>query len=452
MRKILYCLFIFYILTGCNKFVEVDAPPTSISSAELFTSDPGAIAAAAGMYSQLGSINLNLANGGVTVYAGLSADEIVNTAANNSFDAYRNNALLPTEGSLASRFWNPAYRSLYQVNAILEGLERSDGLSTTVRNQLRGEMLFVRAFLYFYLVNLFGDVPYITVTDYPVNAVMGRTPSAQVYAGITADLELARQLLKPTYPGPTKGRPNLWAATALLARVQLFQGRWAAAEAACTEVINSGQYSLASQLNQVFVLHSSETLWQLQRDNNNTGEGNAFVPSGANVRPNYALTATLINAFEPNDQRRNLWVQRNTVGSTQFSYPAKYRARTNAPITEAIVVLRLAEVYLIRAEARAQQQKTADGLADLNIIRSRAGLALAAATDAAQLLAAIMAERRVELFAEWGHRWLDLKRTGQADAVLQTLKGAQWQSTDVLYPIPLAELQKNPALTQNPGY
>ena len=124
----------------------------------------------------------------------------------------------------------------------------------------------------------------------------------------------------------------------------------------------------------------------------------------------------------------------------------------NATPSEYYMVLRLTEQYLIHAEASAEQNKLADAIADINLIRRRAGLPdLPDSLDQAQTLSAIMQERRIELFAEWGHRWLDLKRTGQADAVLGPIK-TTWQTNAQLYPIPLSELQSDSKLTQNAGY
>jgi len=142
--------------------------------------------------------------------------------------------------------------------------------------------------------------------------------------------------------------------------------------------------------------------------------------------------------------------------------PYKYRSYTSSTTSdpdnsrkENSTVLRLAEQYLIRAEARAQQNKLDLAIADVDVIRARAGLPLIANTNPSisktALLDAIMQERRVELFTEWGHRWFDLKRTGKALAVLSAIKPG-FTSDDLLYPIPESELNKNPFLEQNPGY
>jgi starch-binding outer membrane protein, SusD/RagB family len=117
-------------------------------------------------------------------------------------------------------------------------------------------------------------------------------------------------------------------------------------------------------------------------------------------------------------------------------------------------LLRLAEQYLIRSEARAQQNNIAGAQQDINVIRARAGLTATTANDKASLLMAIEQERKVELFTEHGHRWLDLKRTGRAEVILAPIKGSNWQPTDVLYPIPQYQILNDPAMNnaQNPGY
>ena len=115
------------------------------------------------------------------------------------------------------------------------------------------------------------------------------------------------------------------------------------------------------------------------------------------------------------------------------------------------MVLRLAEQYLVRAEARVHLNDLDGALVDVNKIRNRAGLGVASGASNELVLDLIYKERRRELFAEWGHRWFDLKRTGKADAVLSVIKPG-WQPTDVLFPIPQSELQNNPNMTQNPGY
>jgi hypothetical protein len=168
------------------------------------------------------------------------------------------------------------------------------------------------------------------------------------------------------------------------------------------------------------------------------------------------LSPQLLSSFEPNDTRYTSWVGVSTVGTTNYYYANKYKIKSTAPATtETLVVLRLAEQYLIRAEARAQQNNLAGAISDLNVIRTRAGLPGTTATAQADILAAIGKERRVELFTEMGHRFFDLKRTGNIDAVMAIVspqKGSNWASYMQYWPIALSETQRNPNLKQTPGY
>ena len=116
------------------------------------------------------------------------------------------------------------------------------------------------------------------------------------------------------------------------------------------------------------------------------------------------------------------------------------------------MVLRLSEQYLIRSEARARLEKYSEASIDINAIRHRAGLSDTTAGSIDEFILIVEKERQKELFTEWGHRWFDLKRLLRADAVLQPVKGENWQETDKLYPIPASELLSNPNLTQNDGY
>jgi hypothetical protein len=333
-------------------------------------------------------------------------------------------------------------------------LSQSLSLTDSLKKQLRGEMLLVRALNYFYLVNLFGDLPLVTSTDFRINQMLPRSSVQQVWDLILADLRQAKNDLPSSYSSAGRIRPTRFAAAALLARVYLYQQNWSNAEAEATEVINSGQYSLATLTN-IFLTTSSEAIWQLSPVSStiNTAEGNQFIPSSATAKPVFVITTYLFNAFESNDQRKTNWLKSNTVSGTVYYYPYKYKVRTAAPpYTEYYMVLRLAEQYLIRAEARAQQNNITGALDDLNKIRNRAGLLNTTANSQQTLLSAIQQENRIEFMFEWGHRWLDLKRTGQADAVLQPIKFPNWQSTDALYPILQYDLDTDPFLIQNPGY
>jgi hypothetical protein len=207
-----------------------------------------------------------------------------------------------------------------------------------------------------------------------------------------------------------------------------------------------------TSLDSVFLKNSREAIWQFLplAANQNTSEGNIFILTSTPA--NSALRGEFLNAFESGDNRKAKWVGSITTGGNTYYYPYKYKIKTgSSPLKEYSMVLRLGEQYLIRAEARAQQNNISGAQNDLNVIRGRAGLNNTTATDKASLLLAIENERRIELFSEWGHRWFDLRRTGRIDAMLASIKTG-WQTTDALLPIPQSEILVNPNMTQNPGY
>ena len=183
----------------------------------------------------------------------------------------------------------------------------------------------------------------------------------------------------------------------------------------------------------------------------NTNEGYYFVLNG--VPSNATISQDLLNAFENGDNRKSNWVTTLTIGSNTYYAPFKYKIKNGAaPLSEYYMVLRLAEVYLIRSEARAHADNLTGAIEDLNAIRLRAGLQpYSGSQDRDAILDAIDKERRIELFAEWGHRWLDLKREGKASPELTLIKPG-FNPTDTLYPIPLLQLQNDPYMHQNPGY
>jgi hypothetical protein len=243
----------------------------------------------------------------------------------------------------------------------------------------------------------------------------------------------------------------------LQAKVQLYRKQWQAAYDAAGAVINSGMYALEPDPNNVFLDGSSEAIWQLPAigPNNVTMEASAFIPYSNSV-PQYLVTPFLQRAFETGDQRWLDWVRDyvvNVNGSDQhFFVPYKYKnLNASFPTVEDYMIFRFADVLLIHAEAAAHLGKTTEALADLDLVRDRAGLSPSTATTADDIIAAVLHERQVELFCEWSNRWFDLKRTGTAAAVLSAEKTG-WKDYQALYPVPRTQRQFNSALKQNPGY
>lgn len=449
-----YILFCFCV-SSCDDFVKIDPPQTVLVKSTVFDSDATANAAMQNIYYQLG--NSGFASGtlfSVSFLGSLLADEQTNyyqgsPLSTAEFQQFNDNTLKPNNSQVQS-LWSDLYKRIYEANAVLEGLTMSSDVSANMKSQLTGEAKFIRAFCHFYLVNIWGDVPLVVATDFRINSQIARTSKTLVYQQIVEDLKSAETLLPTDYSfsGNERVRAHRWAAAAMLSRVYLYTGDWANAEAEATEVINNSTlYNLMPALSDVFLRNSNEAIlqwWSMLRPNDRGTF--RFVDD-----PFYgAITPSLQNGFENGDLRKTTWT---SLTSTGYYRTLKYTSAADNPPAQYSTVLRLSEQYLIRAEARAQQSNIAGSQADINRIRHRAGLGDTPAGDKESLLLVIEQERRFELFNEWGHRWLDLKRTNRADVVLRQAK-PDWVATAVLFPLPEQEMINNASLAnaQNPGY
>ncbi|CAM4219651.1 RagB/SusD domain-containing protein [Pedobacter westerhofensis] len=451
-KLIKYIFLIFAVLNfSCKKFTEINPPVSYLGQETLFQNDDLAISAIGGIYSRMSSTQeVNSINH----LCGLSADELTNYNSGPGVAAFYDNQLTDLNTSNNTLFLDN-YAYIYTANSIIEGLEKSNNLTPAVKLQLQGEAHFIRAFCYFYLVNLYGSIPVQVITDYKENRTLPRSSIDKVYRQIVADLKIAEVSLTDKYVTTERVRPNLGAAQALMARTYLFLQDWTNAEKYATAVIDKGNIYSLVDLENVFLKNSSEAVWQLVPPvNTNTTEGQFFILTTSPT--NVAVDNRLINdAFELGDKRKSNWLKSLTIATTTYYYPFKYKIRSSTTITEYSTVLRLAELYLIRSEARAQLNNLAGSIDDIDKLRNRAGVTLVKNTNATitktDLLDLILKERRAELFTEWGHRWLDLKRTNRANVVLGAIKST-WLSTDLLYPIPYDEMSRNPNMIQNPGY
>lgn len=456
---------------ACESYLDIGVPKDQVAAGLAFSDDKAATASVTGVYSRMNQLNYQFANVLSMVLPAMEADEFVYAAQFAAYDEYKNNVVLPSNQFL-STLWSQPYQYIAQTNMCIEGLEAAISLSPDLKSQLIGEAKFLRAFCYFYLVNNFGGVPLILDSNVEENKLKGRASEAEVYTAIIDDLKDAKSKLAVGYPSGEKVnangeriRPNKGAATALLARAYLYAKQWDLAEIEATEVINNPLYKLmpTAEMNNVFMKNSEESIWQIQAVNvsggRNTWEGFLIVPANLvtgtplfRLIPNY-----LYDAFESGDQRHEKWVGKiTTTAGVTHKFPFKYKVRFGVtPTAEYTMVLRLGEQYLIRAEARYQQKKYGEAEDDINEIRGRAGLtALSLGNEDADVREAIEQERRVELFAEWGHRWYDLRRwpsvdggagKTRADDVLAALKSG-WKSDAIYLPIPSDAASSNPNL------
>lgn len=437
---------------GCRKLVSVGSPEMQLNNSEVFASDAAATAAIMGIYIDLSGRETGMIAGGLSLFCGWTSDELQIHSPFPDYQEFYNNNLTASNNVLL-QWWTEIYKNIYAANLILEQVPLSGGLSEGMKRQLQGEARFIRAFLHFYAVNLFGPAPYITSTAYRDNANSRRLSVDSVYARIIDDLSIAEKLLPDIVAGGARTRPTALAASSLLSRVYLYIRQWEKAEASASKVIDrsDGLIKLEASLDTVFLSVSAEAIWQLQpvRPMRNTNEAFYF------TKRNTLRLASLSNlfyhtTFENGDKRKQRWVHISEVGGTSYYSPYKYKVGQSETLKEYLSVFRLSELLLIRAEARTQLNKLDSATNDLNIIRLRAGLEDSRAGSKDHLLEAIARERRAELFVESGHRWFDLKRRGETFQ-LKAIKN-DWTITDTLFPIPQKQLDNNRGFTQNAGY
>ncbi len=458
-NKLVFTIYfiLLFLMVGCDSFTDVDLPSSQLTAKDVFKNKTTANAAMVDIYTKIRDHGLLTGYpAGISSGLGLYSDELMFYGISVTGQAnFYTNSLLASDLEI-TELWTSSYNQIYSANAIIEGVaSSSNALNTFDKNQLTGEALFVRALIHFYLVNTFGDIPCLLTTDYQQNKVAHRMPVSEVYAQIKADLLKASDLLPDGYIGTDRVRPNKWAAQALLARVCLYRQEWNEASNAASGVLNqTGLYVWPSGMGTVFGKGSPSTIWQLMPPiaGANTREAGTFIFVGG-PPPSMAISDQLIGAFSDNDLRKSNWIKTVTNGTGTWYHANKYKAASNTGTSvEYSIVLRMAEQYLIRSEARAHQGNLLGAKEDLNKIRNLAGLSNTVAVTSDEIIEAILQERRRELFTEFGHRFFDLKRTGKLDQILSPLK-PQWGTNDRLLPIPESELLLNPNLTpQNAGY
>lgn len=441
---------------GCDSFVEVNEPSGQLTTTSVFKDRATADAAVLNIYANLRDSGMLTGNNlSLTIKMGAYADELDFYGINSSSTLhFYNNTLLPTNAQIAS-WWKTAYFQIYAANSVIKGVSDSAQLSTEEKNHLIGDALFIRSLLHFYLMNLYGKIPYVISTDYIENSKTSRSDTSLLYTKIKEDLLSSYSMLPENYLTPDRTRPNKATAMALLARVYLYSEEWDKAENAASSVIDKVEfYKWESDLNKIFLKGSTTTIWQYKPaiEGQNSAEGGSLILI-ATPPSEVALTAAFVNAFEANDQRRQNWIGSITGGSSVWYFSNKYKNKLKTTSSlEYSIQFRLAEQYLIRAEARAHQNDLTGAREDLNKIRHNACLNNTTAISQNEILERIREERLFELFTESGHRFFDLKRWGQLDVKLKPVKNG-WDSTDNLLPVPESEIILNPnLLPQNPGY
>jgi len=357
-----------------------------------------------------------------------------------------------------STTWSAIYVSINRANNVIAKIPPvTDPLFTTaLKNQYLGEAKFIRALCYFDLARGWGGVQLVLDPTGSIDNIPARTRSslADTYAQILSDLTDAEALL-PVGAPINRIRVTQETVWALRARVHLYKQEWALADQYASKLISSPNYKLVSPFSSWFagnVIGTQESIFELEfsAQNPSTIRAQMQHPSrGGTYR--YAPTDAFVQILRDKNVaggRRALIDSVTQSGITQWFGNLYYRN----PATDPAYILRIAEMYLIRAEARAHTADLSGSLDDLNEIRKRAGVPISTSATEEDLLLDIENERRLE-FALEPHRWYDLVRTGRAKVVLEGLSSATkvdpWEN---VFPIPNLQIQLDPNLKQNPGY
>ncbi|KAA9353103.1 RagB/SusD family nutrient uptake outer membrane protein [Larkinella humicola] len=433
------------VFSACESFLDVQ-PLESISDTQTIVDKATAETAVRGIYSALGSANYY--GTGFQSIGYLSGDNIQWTGSQSQIQEFINHNVNADNATIAGS-WIAIYQTINRANNVLAKVPgvTDPTLTQTLRDQYLGEAYFIRALAYFDLARTWGGVPLITKpTLSPAeNSGIKRSTQAETYAQVLADLEAAEPLLPATTDRYRATKKTVWA---LKARYYLYRKDWAKAEEFATKLLTDAtNYGLLKPYNAFFANDARgtrESVFELFYNgttevNSHRGQWQPQTNGGTRQwAPNDALVG-LVNNPAIGGNRSVLVAKDNQnrwYGTLYYRNPA----------SDPTYLFRIAELYLIRAEARAQLNKTTDALSDLNAVRDRAGLPASTAAAQAALLLAIEDERRVE-FALEPHRWFDLVRTGRAAAVLNVT-----DPNRLLLPIPVNQLLTDKTLEQNPGY
>jgi hypothetical protein len=407
--------------------------------------------------------------GGYLFYNDLLSDDVQHVGTFSDFAATDANHVLADNEQLLSN-WESIYAAIGVANQLIARVPNVPGMDQADKDDVIGQALFIRALAFHDLVKVWGGVPMPLAPPTSISeaAQLGRTPEAQVYTQILADLAQAETMISNT----DTRKATAAAVTALRSRVYLYQKNWQGVIDAANAL--EPDFSLATNYADLFTPEGQDTPEDIFRVSFTAVEFNLIgfyyisrsfggrreiAPTvtlrdeyGVSADPGYqADTVTRGAAFNPIDPRAAWNI---AYDSRNRIYGHKYPTTVGA---EDVHVIRFGEVVLNKAEALAQRNAAGDldlAIAEVNRIRARAGVPLlsAAGLTQAEVLDLVYRERRLEL-AEEGFRWPDLVRTGMALAALNPdPANPDLEAYELLLPIPQADLDVSPQVQQNPGY
>ncbi|WP_183573071.1 RagB/SusD family nutrient uptake outer membrane protein [Mucilaginibacter sp. X5P1] len=454
MKKITYIVLGIVVSTlsySCKKFLDVN-PKDQLSDAQTIVDGTSAQTAVRGIYNELES---NDYYGYTFQTLGFFSSDNIQYVGSQTVNQQLTNHAVVSDLAALNTSWAAIYNTINRANNVLAKvppLATTSTFTDSLKNQLLGEAYFVRALSYFDLARTWGGVqlvltPTVSATD---QTQAKRSSLADTYAQVLKDLTQAETLL----PNITNRiRATRKTAYALHARYAIYQKDWANAILYASKIIADNNYSLIGPYDAFFANNATatnESVFELYYNTVVTNsESYNWLPTTKGgvgwVTPTSSIV-TLLNDPTIGGNRNTLLQTVVSSGITKYFGTLYYRVVGSSSGDDPAYIIRLAELYLIRAEAEVNQNDLTDAAADLNAVRNRAGLPATTAATQADLLLAIENENRVE-FAFEDHRWYDLVRTGRAQTVLGFT-----DANKLLLPIPYAQLQVDPNLTQNPGY
>lgn len=442
---------------SCDKQLDL-LPSDSITQANVFQSVGDLEQGLIGVYGS--------ANGENNMYYGaILADEAKISNENRGQGQFEFKWEITSDGALAG-FWNGAYAMIDRGNRVLQEFDKVTPVNPAESAQkelVRAELLALRAITHYEILFRYAGkynatalgIPYTTVSD--ITAKPARLTQAETLQRIEAELSSAKAGL-PTAPPSGLIRLSKAVAAGYQARIALWKGDWAAAATFASEAIQASGKTLASRAEFPGIwneLNESEIMWKQRR--NGTGVGTLWQDNNGDV------------FFEPSDKVKGLFDRANDVRFNSFFRinPAaqdtaliyKFFESPRGPKILDVKSMRVAEMYLIRAEANAEQNKLSDAANDINTLRTARvnGHTNISYASREAAIADILNERFRELCFE-GFRFFDLKRRGLPLARLASdVQSSAWQNfpaTDhrFAWPVPTGSIQSNPNMQQNPGY
>lgn len=450
MKKLNYistaALALTVCLTACNKALDLK-PTGSIDQTQAILTSNDVQSTLVGTYNRMGLSDVY--GGGVFVYEDLLATQsVVNFAGTFQGLSQMANQAMTNDNGFAENTWLGAYQVINQTNNVLANLTKADADQA---DRIEGEAKFMRGLTYFDLARIYGKawndgdpganlaVPLVLTPTTVVSTAsfVPRNTVKDVYAQAISDLKTAETKL----PEDNGFYANTYAASAILARLYLQQGDYANALTEANRVIEGGAFELVGDYASEFggtaahVSNSTEDIFAIQvTEQQGTNALNTYyASSGFGGRGDIRVRASFLAEFEPNDVRGKFFTGTTTIRTRKFNN--QYGN---------VHVVRLAEMYLIRAEANIRLSSAVGDTPanDVNLIRSRAGLGdLATVT-----LANVLTERRHELYFEGGFFLHDAKRLALNVGALP------YSSPRLIFPVPLREINANSKLIQNEGY